>query len=381
MAAERDLSLPDLEGETEQRLLDVEDLLTFGEMHNPADIRGYGAEVLPEIAEILFADDAFDAYVFAISLPAVGEDAEDIADGLLAAAEMAADPVLFLWTGRKEPEDREATQPFERVRRETPLYYDPSRCLDAVASLVATGESRRRPSPSHAELASEIGSGPQADLPAGRVLTWREAQPLLDAYDVPVPETRLATDADAAVDHADAIGYPVVLKLDSADVPHRTDADAVRVGLEGPDAARDAYREIRANVEDYDPGAHVEGVLVQRQHGAGVEALVGVSQEAGFGPVVTVGPGGTLVELLDDAAVRIAPLSTDDARAAIEATALSDLLAGHRGAAGGDADALAALVRRVGTLATEVDAVRELDLNPVVVDDDATALDVLVRTQ
>jgi acetyltransferase len=212
-------------------------------------------------------------------------------------------------------------------------------------------------------------------------LTWREAKPLLDAYDVPVPETRLATDADAAVDHADVIGYPVVLKVDSAAVPHRTDADAVRVGLEGPDAARDAYREIRANVEDYDPEADVEGVLVQRHHAEGVETLVGVSQEAGFGPVVTVGPGGTLVELLDDAAVRIAPLSTDDARAAIEATALSDLLAGHRGAAGGDADALAALVRRVGTLATEVDAVRELDLNPVVVDDDATALDVLVRTQ
>lgn len=75
----------------------MEDPLTFGEMHNPADIRGYGTEVLPETAEILF-DDAFDAYVFAVGLPAADEAADDIADGLLAVAEAADDPVLFLWT-------------------------------------------------------------------------------------------------------------------------------------------------------------------------------------------------------------------------------------------------------------------------------------------
>ena len=115
MAADRGLSLPDIEGETERRLLEMEDLLTFGEMHNPADIRGYGAEVLPEIAEILFDDDAFDAYVFAVGPPAVDEAADDIADGLLAVAEAADDPVLFLWTGRKEPADLEDPQPYERV--------------------------------------------------------------------------------------------------------------------------------------------------------------------------------------------------------------------------------------------------------------------------
>ena len=113
----------------------------------------------------------------------------------------------------------------------------------------------------------------------------------------------------------------------------------------------------------------------------GVEALVGVSEEPGFGPMVTVGPGGTLVELLDDAAVRIPPLSAADACDAIEETVLAELLAGHRGANSGDSAALANLVRRIGRLATEVDAVTEVDLNPVHVDDKgALALDVLIRT-
>lgn len=379
LAAERGLSLPALDGEMEQHLLDMEELLTFGELHNPVDIRGYGAKALPEIAGVLFADDGFDAYVFAIGLSAVGDEAEDIADGLLSVVDAADDPVFFLWTGRTELDDPDPdpVQPFERVRRETPLYYDPSRCLDAVASLVAAGEARDRTSPSRAELAS--AAGPDLDLPDG-VLTWQEAEPLLEACNIPIPETWLAGAADEAVAHADVMGYPVVLKVDSADVPHRTDADAVRVGLEEADDVRAAYREIRGNVDACAPEADIAGVLVQRQHD-GVEALVGISQEAGFGPVVTVGPGGTLVELVDDAAIRVPPLSTADAREAIEATALADLLAGHRGATAGDPAALADLLVRVGRLATEAEAVRELDLNPVVVDDEgAVALDVLVRT-
>jgi len=119
----------------------MDDLLTFGELHNPADIRGQGTDVLPEIADVLFADDAFDAYVFAIGLPAVGEDADAIADSLLAIADVADDPVLFLWTGRKEPFEAGGIQPYERVRQRTPLYYDPGRCMDAVASLVGAART------------------------------------------------------------------------------------------------------------------------------------------------------------------------------------------------------------------------------------------------
>jgi len=381
MAAERDLSLPDIDGDTENRLLDMDELLTFGEMHNPADIRGYGADALPEIAAVLFDDDSFDVYVFAVALSAVDEDAEDIATDLLTVREMADDPVLFLWTGRKEPADLDDPQPYERVREEVPLYYDPSRCLDAVESLASAGEAARRDSPSRAALRAE-GSGNRAgDLPANRVLTWTEAESLLDAYDIDAVETRVATSPDEAVEYASVLGYPVVMKVDSVDVPHRTDADAVRIGLDEEAAVREAYATILANVDDYDPGADVEGVLVQPQVEEGVEALVGVSEEPGFGSVVTVGAGGTLVEVLDDAAVRVPPLSAADARSAVKETALADLLDGHRGRDTADTEALVSLVQRVGRLAAAADDLSALDLNPVVVHEDGVSVvDVLART-
>jgi len=402
MAADRGLSLPAIEGETERALLDSEDLLTFGEMHNPADIRGYGAEVLPDIADVLFADDAFDAYVFAIGLPAVGEDAEEIADDLLAVADAASDPVLFLWTGRKEPEDADSAaagasgdatpvQPYERVRRETPLFYDPSRCMDALASLVDAGERRDRLAarPSRTELAADTtASSPDDDLPDDDVLTWADAEELLAEYGVDLHETRLATDPEEAVAAAEAVGFPVVLKVDSPDVPHRTDAGAVRTDLSDAEAVREAYREVVANTEAFAPDARIEGVLVQPHAEAGVEALVGASRDPVFGPLVTVGSGGTAVESLADATVRVPPFSEADARDAIDETRLADLLASDRGdggeqaGSGGDVAALASLLERVGDLCTEIETVAELDLNPVVVHDEGVSVvDALVRTE
>ncbi|MFC7156890.1 acetate--CoA ligase family protein [Halomarina halobia] len=396
MAADRGLDLPAIEDETERALLDMDDLLTFGELHNPADIRGQGADVLPAIAEVLFADDAFDAYVFAIGLPVVGDDAERIADSVLAVAEVASDPVFFLWTGRKKPIDPDGVQPYERVRRRTPLYYDPGRCMDAVASLVDAGAFRHRLAdrPSRATLEREVDTGTDADtdaeidgggdsgaLPSNDVLSWNRASALLASYGMDVHPTVLTADPSEAVDAATDFGFPVVLKVDSPDVPHRTDADAVRTGLEDVTAVREAYDEVVTNALEYAPDARLEGVLVQPHAGAGVEALVGVTRDDAFGPVVTVGSGGVAVELHGDVAVRVAPLSKRGALDAIDATTLGEQLAGYRGSPPHDIDELAELVRNVGQLCTEVAGVAELDLNPVVVHEDGVSVvDTLVRT-
>ena len=385
LAAKRDLSLPAIEGETERRLLDIDDLLTFGEINNPADIRGYGADVLPEIAEILFADDSFDLYVFAIGLSAVDDRAADIASDLLTVQEMADSPALFLWTGRKEADDDgdgEDRLPYERVRSEVPLYYDPAKCLDGARSLVEAGEAASRSSLPRSTLEASADGASVPALPSDRILTWSETASLLDAFDVEVVETRVASSAAEAANHAASLGFPVVLKVDSVDVAHRTDADAVRVGLDGEHAVREAYESIVENVRERHPAADVNGVLVQPEVPDGVEALVGVSPEPGFGSVVTVGPGGTRVELLDDAEIRVPPLCEADARSAIEATALGDLLAGHRDRPERDREALVELVRRVGDLAAATGDVAELDLNPVVVHEDGVSVvDALIRTE
>jgi acetate---CoA ligase (ADP-forming) len=387
MAAERDLSLPPLDGETEQRLLDMEDLLTFGAMHNPADIRGYGADVLPEIAETLFADDAFDAYVFAVGLPAVGERAEGIADAMLEVREMADDPVLFLWTGRKESDGSDPPLPYERVRRETPLYYDPGRCLDALSSLVGFGQrAGRKPSRS-------LTDTPRVEtpvLPTERVLTWDEGSRLLESGGIEPAETRLAGSPEEATEYAEAMGGPVVLKVDSQELPHRSDAGAVAVGV-APENAAERYEEIVGNARQYMKNerseATIEGVLVQEQADldSTTEVLVGVSRDESFGPVLTVAPGGELVELFgpDAGVTLLPPVEPAEVRAAITDTPLGDLLSGYRGRPPGDIASLTELVSRVGDLAVGArePEIEELDLNPVLVGPEGVSIvDILVRT-
>ncbi|MFC5278940.1 acetate--CoA ligase family protein [Halorubrum rubrum] len=391
MAAERDLSLPDVDGEAEETLLGIEELLTYGGFNNPADIRGYGAEVLPAIADAVLADDAFDAYVFAIGLPGVDERAETIAADLEAIAADAADPVYVLWTGRKEPDDPTQTPPYARLRESIPVYEDPGRCLDAVASTVEYAADRDRAvdEPSRADLAAALDA-PDADrvdaadldLPRDRVLTWNEAEPLLDAYDVPVVETRVATDADEAVAAAREVGFPVVCKVDSPALPHRSDAGAVELGLDSPAAVREAYDDVTDAALARVDADEVAGVLVQPMVDDGVEAILGVAPGDAFGSLVTVGPGGVLVEALDETATLVPPFSRADARRAVEGTALADLLTDRRGDEPLPVDPLVDLLVNVGDLAAAVDAVAELDLNPVVVTADGpVAVDALVRTR
>jgi acetyltransferase len=375
LCEERGLSMPALADETERALLDMEDLLTFGEMHNPADIRGYGADVIDEIADLLFADD-YDAYLFAVGLSAVDERANEIADDLIQAVERAEKPVILLWTGRREPGDLPDPQPYERLRAEVPLFADPARAVDALASLVDAAEARERVpgAPETPAPAEDI------DLPAADgLLAWSAASRLLSAYGVETVETGHAGTEEQAVAAAKAVGYPVVLKIDSVDIGHRARVGGVRLGLSDEAALREAYGEMMDRVAANVPDADVRGVLVQPAT-EGVEALVGATREEGFGPVVTVGRGGGDVEALGDVAHVLAPATPAEVRAAMERTELPALAA-----AGGVTDSLSDLAEtaaRVSELVAAEDRVAELDLNPVTLDGDgAHPVDVLVRTR
>lgn len=373
LCEERGLALPPLSDETERALLDMEDLLTFGEMHNPADIRGYGADAIDEIADLLFADD-YDAYLFAVGLSAVDERASQIADDLIAAVDRAETPVVLLWTGRREPGDLPDPQPYERLRREAPLFSDPARAVDALASLVDASAARERvpeapPTPAPAE---------SVDLPAADGLTtWEPAADLLAAHGVETVSTASATSADEAVAAAEAVGYPVVLKIDSADVGHRARVGGVEVGLADEAAVREAYDGVLDALAATAPDAQVAGVLVQPVTD-GVEALVGATREEGFGPVVTVGRGGGDVEALGDVAHVLAPATPAEIRTALERTELPALAE----AAGAALDDLAETAARVSRLIAAEERVAELDLNPVILDGEgAHPVDALVRTR
>jgi acyl-CoA synthetase (NDP forming) len=332
---------------------------------------------------MLFADDAFDAYVFAIGLSAVDDRAARVAADLEAIVDEANAPVFVLWTGRKVPEDPTETPPYAELRRSVPVYEDPGRCLDAVASLVDAASDRDRLSgrPTRAALHGSLDA-PAVDAPRNRVLTWAESERLLSAFDIPVVDTRLATTPAEAATAAADLGFPVVLKIDSPALPHRTDIGAVHVGVGSAAEVRESFEDIMTAARANAPAEAIEGVLVQPLVGDGVEAIVGVSPDEVFGSLVTVGPGGVLVEALDDSAVLVPPCSPADAVEAIESTALCDLLDHRRGGPALSREGLVELLVSVGDLAATVDAVAELDLNPVLVTEQGVvAVDALVRTR
>ncbi|MET9297144.1 acetate--CoA ligase family protein [Streptomyces sp. NPDC003077] len=215
---------------------------------------------------------------------------------------------------------------------------------------------------------------------AGRTaLTAPEGRLLARAYGIATPEEGTAADADEAVALAARIGFPVVLKIVSPDVSHKTDAGGVRVGLRSADEVREAYEAIVRAVRAYDPTARITGVQVQRMVARGQEVMVGVTTDPTFGKVVAFGLGGVLVEVWKDVTFRLAPVARADAASMLDDIRAADVLRGVRGAAPADRAALTDLIVRVSELAADFPDIAAVDLNPVfAAPDGATAADVRV---
>jgi acyl-CoA synthetase (NDP forming) len=202
-----------------------------------------------------------------------------------------------------------------------------------------------------------------------RSLSEVEARQLLVDYGIPAPEERVARSADEAVEAAEAIGYPVVLKILSAEIQHKTEIGGVRVGLAGEAAVRSAFHEVMGAAEEHQPDADIEGVLIQELVGDdAAEVIVGMVRDADFGPVVVFGSGGVLVELFEDSSLRLPPLSRQEARKMIDETQAAQLLKGFRGKPPADVEALVDALVRVSQLAVDLgDRIAALDVNPMLV--------------
>ncbi|WNZ10711.1 acetate--CoA ligase family protein [Streptomyces sp. 11x1] len=232
-------------------------------------------------------------------------------------------------------------------------------------------EAPRSPSPSFRKA--------QALMRPGQQLSEHAAKQLLRAYGIRVPREQLVTSAAAAVRAASLVGYPVVMKASGASIAHKTELGLVKIGLTSASQIRDAYRELTdiARYED----VSLDGVLVCQMVERGVEMVVGVTHDDLFGPTVTVGLGGVLVEVLRDSAVRVPPFGEDQAHAMLAELRGRALLDGVRGAPPSDVDALVEVVLRVQRMALELgDQIAELDINPLMVlprGQGAVALDAL----
>ncbi|GIX48342.1 MAG: acyl-CoA synthetase [Candidatus Tectimicrobiota bacterium] len=212
---------------------------------------------------------------------------------------------------------------------------------------------------------------------AGRsALTPPEAQRVCAAYGIPTPPQGLATSAAEAVRLAQDIGFPVVLKIASPDILHKTEARGVLTGLTSAAEVERAYATLLANARAYKPDATLLGVQVQRMLSGGQEVIVGATTDPSFGKVVAFGLGGIFVEVLQDVTFRLAPTTPQEALAMLDELAGAAVLRGVRGTPGVQREALADLIVRVSQLVHDFPAIRELDLNPVfATPEGATAVD------
>jgi 4-hydroxybutyrate---CoA ligase (ADP-forming) len=198
-------------------------------------------------------------------------------------------------------------------------------------------------------------------------LLEEEGQEVLHAYGFPLPQSILAKTADEAVKAAKKIGFPVVMKIASPQIIHKSDAGGVKVGVTNEQQVRDSFDIIIKNAKKYDKKAQIKGVLVQEMIKGGKELIIGSKQEPGFGPVIMLGMGGIYVEVLKDVTFRLAPVTNKEADDMIDSIKTKKLLEGVRGEKPSDKKKLSELIQRLSALVTDFPEIKELDMNPVLV--------------
>jgi len=259
------------------------------------------------------------------------------------------------------------------VENGMPTYGAPDIAVNAIAALheyacnceLATDEFTPYPDVDMAAARAIIA---QARAAGRAYLSEIESKKVFAAYGLPVAVTDLAKTEDEAVQLAETMGYPVVLKIMSPDILHKSDAGGVKINLRSADEVRAAYRDIVANARAYKPAARIEGVAVQQMAPSGTEVILGSINDPTFGPTVMFGLGGIFIEILKDVTFRVAPISAEHALAMLADIQGAPLLAGARGEAPRDRAALAEALSRYSQMIMDLgDDIAESDANPVLV--------------
>ena len=231
-------------------------------------------------------------------------------------------------------------------------------------------------------MASRIEIFSNAKKQGRTFLTEIESKEVLRDAGINTVETKLAKSRKEAISISKQMGFPVVLKISSPDIIHKSDSGGVKVGLKSGAAVGRAYTEILASIKQRGPAATIEGVSVQNMARPGIEVIIGMSKDAQFGPVIMFGLGGILVEILKDVSFRIVPLTKRDARDMIKEIKAYPLLEGYRGQEPADIPFLEELLLKVSDFVEKNPQIKELDLNPIFAyNDGAVAVDARIALE
>lgn len=340
-------------------------------LHNPVDMLAAAtAGQYVDSLRILLDDPGVDS-VMVILPPPPMESAGGVARAIIPIILAATKPVVIALMGERMIQ--EAVEYFRAAR--VPEYRFPERAAAALAVLTeraakvraAAGEIERpRPAGIHPDEARRILDDRRAaDVAGDAFLPYEVVCELLAAYGIPTPAAALATTAAEAVDIAWRVGFPVVLKVASPDIVHKSEVGGVLLNLQSPDEVKSGFATVTANAQAAEPAARLDGVHVQHMITSGQEVIIGAVRDPQFETIVMFGSGGVEVEGLRDVEFSLAPLNEAEADVLIDGTWAGRRLAGFRNLPPADRAAVVDLIRRLGQLAADFPELAEIELNPV----------------
>lgn len=374
--SEAGLTLAELSGATRSALREV--LLPQASTLNPVDVAGSSdanPSLLASCIELVMADEGVDS-VFLVGM--FGGYSLRFAESLMGVEMRGAERMVELAQASEKPLViyslyAPIKPPALRRLHEAglPVYSSIEHAVRVLAALGERGEylaSQQVQETIAPAAPAETGKAMlKAAKAEGRDLLEFEAKGLLAEHGIAVPEEWLVRREDELAEIAQRTqGKPLAMKVVSKDILHKSDAGGVKLNLVGEAPLRDAFQAIQSNAQAYDPNAQIEGVLVTPMAEKGVEVIIGMLRDPIFGPVLMFGLGGIFVEVLEDVAFRSLPLTLRDAQSMVDQLKAQKVLAGVRGAAGVDKQALVSLLMQVSQLVEAYPEISELDLNPVI---------------
>ncbi|MGD0021180.1 MAG: acetate--CoA ligase family protein [Smithellaceae bacterium] len=362
------LNVPEFTGET-RRLLEAY-LPPFGSAKNPVDLTSAVVaepEMLGHCLRALVADD--NIHMITVAMGFMPHSAPILAKDLIEIYQLTTKPIILTTYNISASEViAKAIKSIEDAGM--PVLRDHLHSIQAMSNLARYSAKVRR--------TADIKTDRQAikpDKEAQKIiknpdaLSEYEAKKVLTGYGIPVTREVLAESADQAVESARQIGYPVVLKIQSAQITHKTEAGGIKLNVAGDAEVRAGFKEVISNAKKYMPEAKIQGVLVQEMLKDGVEVIIGTTKDPVFGHVIMFGLGGIFVEALKDVSFRIAPLNRVDAQELVSEIKGYSVLTGIRGKPPVDVDTLVDIILKVSRLVTDYkNTIKELDINPLVLD-------------
>ncbi len=357
-------------------------LAAAANVNNPVDILGdAAAPVYGKALETVLSDDGVDAVVVLLT-PQEMIDAKEAGRVVAETAARFDKPVTASFIGaEKVAAGIEILQ-----KNRIPHYPTPERAVESIKVMTEYSAWKARPKRVIKRFAvntTKVSRVINLSRKRGQMnIPEQESKAIVQAYGFTIPQSSMARSAEDAITAAGNIGYPVVMKIVSPDIIHKSDVGGVKIGIAGPSEVRDAYELMTTRIKNSQPGARLQGVLVQEMIEEGREIIIGMTRDPQFGPMLMFGLGGVYVEVLRDVSFQLAPISDEEAMQMLMGTKTYRLLKGVRGEKSVDMQLVAECIQRISQLAMDFPMIEEMDINPLKVSSErarAVAVDARVR--